>query len=217
MVLTDEVFLDVQNGDVLTDLKRDKNIKNTIGEVIKAYLIKNKFNASDLKGVFQITDSDGGFIPKENVVVNAQLHPDEVFYAESCIQVYDENKKKQIEKRNEQKVKNINILSTTNFFNIERVKIPYKFYYFSTNLDHVLWHEQNEKKDQKIAKAEKFLDSLEGTIEDFLWEYSAISNEEVSEQSYKKSWSILADEMNSLKRMTNVTLLFDLARNSGIN
>ena len=43
-----EVFIDVQNGDVLADWNQDKNVKNAIGDVIKAYLKKTKFRASDL-------------------------------------------------------------------------------------------------------------------------------------------------------------------------
>lgn len=207
----EEVFIDVQYGDVLTDWQRDKNIKNTIGDVIKAYLRKNKFEPSDLKWVFQVTDSDGAFIPNENVIVNAQVE-DEIFYDESVIQVCNEYKKTQIEHRNEQKAKNIKILSTTNQFNLGRVKIPYKIYYFSTNLDHVLWDERNEVQQKKIRKAENFIDHLEVTLEEFLWQYSAIKEDEISDKSYKESWSQLSDETNSLKRLTNITLLFELAR-----
>lgn len=207
----EEVFLDVQNGDVLTDWQRDKNIKNTVGDVIKAYLKKNKFEPSDLKWVFQITDSDGAFISNENIVVNVELQG-ELFYDESVIQVRNEQKKRRIESRNEQKAKNIRILSTTSAFNLGRVKIPYKIYYFSTNLDHVLWNERNEAKDQKVSKAEEFIDNLKETLEDFLWTYSAFAKEDISDESYKESWNLLSADTNSLKRLTNVTLLFELAK-----
>lgn len=208
---TEEVFIDVQNGDILTDWHRDKNIKNTLGEVIKAYLKKTKFKASDLKWVFQITDSDGVFIPNENIKINAHGQ-DELFYDESTILVSDEKKKRQIEKRNEQKSKNIKILKTTSSFNLERVKIPFKIYYFSTNLDHVLWDERNEMQNQKTAKAEDFIENLGTTLEEFLWQYSAVAKSELSEQSYIESWNKLSSETNSLKRLTNITLLFELAR-----
>ena len=89
-----EVFIDVQNGDVLADWNQDKNVKNAIGDVIKAYLKKTKFRASDLKWVFQITDSDGVFIPNNHVKVDEQK---ELFYDESDIFVSDVQKKRQIE------------------------------------------------------------------------------------------------------------------------
>ena len=204
-----EVFIDVQNGDVLTDWNQDKNVKNTIGGVIKAYLKKTKFRASDLKWVFQITDSDGVFIPGNQVKVDEQK---ELFYDESSIFVSNVQRKKQIEQRNEKKAKNMDVLSTTSHFNLERVKIPYSIYYFSTNLDHVLWGERNELQHQKTRKAEQFIETLECTLEEFLWTYSAIRQGELTEQAYNKSWSYLSENVNSLKRVTNITLLFELAR-----
>lgn len=204
-----EVFIDVQNGDVLADWNQDKNVKNAIGDVIKAYLKKTKFRASDLKWVFQITDSDGVFIPSDCVKVDEQKG---LFYDESDIFVSDAQKKRQIEQRNEKKAKNMKVLSTTSHFNLERVKIPYNIYYFSTNLDHVLWDERNELQHQKTRKAEQFIETLECTLEEFLWTYSAISQDELTEQAYKESWTYLSEEFNSLKRVTNVTLLFELAR-----
>lgn len=207
----EEVFLDVQNGDVLTDWHRDKNIKNAIGDVIKAYLRKTKFKASDLKWVFQITDSDGAFIPNEKVIIDDER---DVFYEEAAILVSGAQKKLQIEKRNEQKSKNMKILSTINHFNLERVKIPYKIYYFSTNLDHVLWDERNELQHQKTMKAEQFIENLDVTLEEFLWTYSTVPQEELSEQSHMESWSVLSKGTNSLNRLTNITLLFELAKSN---
>lgn len=204
-----EVFIDVQNGDILTDWHRDKNIKNAVGDVIKAYLKKTKFKASDLKWVFQITDSDGAYIPNDCIRIDSAY---ELFYTDDAILVGNEQKRLHIEQRNEQKSKNMNILSTTSYFNLNRVKIPYNLYYFSTNLDHVLWGERNELSHEKTRKAEQFIENLEMPFEQFLWTYSAIPHHDVSQQSYKESWHILSEEVNSLKRLTNVTLLFALAR-----
>ena len=63
-----------------------------------------------------------------------------------------DKRKQQIEQRNDMKAKNARILIANDHFSINRMKVPYQLFYFSTNLEHVLWNERNEIPTEKCKK-----------------------------------------------------------------
>ncbi|MEG0258428.1 MAG: hypothetical protein RR595_07360 [Lysinibacillus sp.] len=205
-----EVRFDVQRGDMLSSWgKANANIKNTVGQVINKYLEKNKFLPQDLLAVVHITDADGCFIPHEYVKVSDDL-TDALIYAEDGILVATTTKKQHIEDRNTLKAKNIKILSPIEFFTLRKRRIPYQLFYFSTNLEHVLWDERNERRDEKVDKADDFIETLECSIEDYLKKYLYIDGQTTYEEKMKSSWAHVMEDLNSLQRSTNVPLLMDM-------
>ncbi|MFU8649597.1 hypothetical protein ACNA06_20095 [Lysinibacillus sp. RSDA_15] len=208
------IRFDVQREDVLTKWdahKRIPNIKNSVIRVIQSYLEKYKFLAKDLTAVVHITDADGCFIAPECVQIDEKIEQ-KLFYTEEAILVKSNKRKEQIEQRNEMKARNVRILIANDHFSINRLKVPYQLFYFSTNLEHVLWDERNEIPTEKIHKADEFIENLSGTIEDYLKAYLPVDTELPYREKMKKSWSYLMEGSHSLQRGTNVPLLFEMIK-----
>ncbi|MCR8855297.1 hypothetical protein [Lysinibacillus fusiformis] len=208
------IRFDVQREDVLTKWdahKRIPNIKNSVIRVIQSYLDKYKFLAKDLTAVVHITDADGCFIAPECVRVDENIEQ-KLFYTEDAILVKSDKRKEQIEQRNEMKARNARILIANDYFSINRLKVPYQLFYFSTNLEHVLWDERNEIPTEKIHKADEFIENLSGTIEEYLKAYLPVDDELPYREKMKKSWSFLMEGGHSLQRGTNVPLLFEMIK-----
>ena len=159
--------------------------------------------------VVHFTDADGCFIPNEAV----QIAPDQTKkhkYAEEAIYVVDAHRKMKIEERNKCKSDHIKILASNSDFTIQKIKVPYQLFYFSTNLDHVLWDERNAIKDEKMDKAEAFLENLSESIETFMWRYVPVDRALSYEEKIQVTWEQLMDQVNSLQRSTNMPLMFEM-------
>jgi len=135
-----------------------------------------------------------------------------LFYTEDAILVNSDKRKEQIEQRNEMKANNARILVANDHFSINRLKVPYQLFYFSTNLEHVLWNERNEIPTEKVHKADNFMENLTSTIEEYLSEFLPVSQELPYREKMKKSWAFLVDDCHSLQRGTNVPLLFEMIK-----
>ncbi|MEK5233583.1 hypothetical protein MHB42_17915 [Lysinibacillus sp. FSL K6-0232] len=208
------IRFDVQREDMLTKWdkhKRVPNIKNSVVQAIQSYLEKYKFLAKDLTAVVHITDADGCFIAPEYVKVDESIKQN-LFYTEDAILVKSAKRKEQIEQRNEMKAKNAKILIAHDHFSIQRLQVPYQLFYFSTNLEHVLWDERNEIATEKIQKADAFIENLSGTIEDYLKAYVPVDAMLPYKEKMRKSWGHLMEGCHSLQRGTNVPLLFDMIK-----
>ena len=84
--------------------------------------------------------------------------------------------------------------------------IPYRAYYRSSNLDHVLYGKLNssdeEKENDAYAFAKKYKDDIDGFLKD-------ISDSDFSRmEGYKESWAFIKKECHSLERHTNLGLCF---------
>ena len=204
-----DVRIAVQYGDILSAWNaKSENIKKKMGQVIKDYLTKYKLLSRDLLTIIHVTDADGCFVETKYVIVDKDKTPGHL-YTDEAIYVVDDKKKQDIEERNELKSKHIRTLATDQLFKVNRVAIPYQLYYFSTNIDHVLWDERNAKHEIKVEKAEQFLENLEESLEDFFKKISTINLALPYEEKYEASWSQLMNEVNSLQRNTNMPLLFE--------
>lgn len=67
-------------------------------------------------------------------------------------------------------------------------KIPYKLYYFSRHLEHIIFNEQNPNDDEKFEAVENFLEELDVPVEEFLKNYLPILSEGNLEEKYIESW-----------------------------
>ncbi|MFJ7936688.1 hypothetical protein [Sporosarcina sp. NPDC096371] len=218
-----EIMVDVKHGDVLSDWNSKFSVNQTkfiVSEWVREYLQEMKFLASDLLAVFQLTDTDGCFIPSDQVVVDEQYGKDN-YYCDDSICVGSSSKKTLIEERNDKKSQRIDILNTYHQLHLKKSKIIYKIFYFSTNLEHVLWDERNEDKANKLHKLDTFIDTPGQTIEALLAQYFTVSDGESTVDVYTNSWNHIKEGVNSLARQTNIPLLVNfleeesLARVSG--
>ncbi|WP_048601444.1 hypothetical protein [Rubeoparvulum massiliense] len=197
----------IQGGDMFSDFRnRQRSIKAIVGETVKKYMNKYKFKPEDILAVLQIIDTDGCFIPEGNIKIDVNQGT-KTLYCQDNICVIDEEQKRRIIERNEQKSRNVKIMKTSS--KILENKIDYRIYYFSRNLEHALFNEPNPNEETKISDVERFLDDLEVPVEDFLREYIPSSSSDDYGVKYLESWQQVEQGLASLHRYTNVPLLFE--------
>lgn len=167
-----------------------------IYEIVKKFIKESKVNKSDIWQIVHIFDTDGTYVPNSAVVLG---NTKDFFY--STTQISCKNPERII-KRNEKKRKIMNFLLCQQ----EIKNIPYIGYYMSSNLDHVLYNEQNLPEELKIVFADTFYEELRKKPElfiDFL--------EEVGESvpnSFPVSWGYIKEGLHSLERHTNLHIYF---------
>lgn len=205
-----QIRFHVYGGDILYDAKqKGRVIKNVVGDVIKEILLKNKFTPLNILAVLHIIDTDGCLIPEDSVRINTDQEK-LTLYEENCIRVISERQKEKIINRNEQRSKNIEVMRTVN--KVHGNKIDYRMFYFSRNLEHVLFNEPNPEQVTKINDLESFMDNLSIPIENYLLQYMIPLEATDIENQYVESWEKVSENTVSLKRLTNVPLLFDFLK-----
>lgn len=194
-----EVIFQVVGGDITADRDIKKsNIKNGITNIIKDSG-KRKFKPSDYREVIHLVDMDAAFISEENIYEDITL--DKFIYKDDGIYA---NKINRIIERNNRKQGLLNLLTSTN-----KVygSVPYRVFYFSCNLEHVLHNERIVEKNLKVEYANKFQDKYIDDLDAFI---NLICNSEFSvKKEYKESWEFIKQDNNSIKRFTNFNILIE--------
>ncbi len=209
-----EIRFEPQRGDILYDIrKKDKSIKEIIGEAVKSILIKRKYKPSDILSIIHILDTDGCLIPEDNILVE-KAQKELTLYQTESINVLTEEQKNNIKLRNETRSRNIRTMNSVS--SIISKKYLYQTYYFSRNLEHVIFNDQNPCSQTKTDNVEKFLEELTIPLESFLSQYMFDLTETNYEAKYQESWSNISRETNSLKRYTNVPLIFEYIKSNTV-
>lgn len=198
----------VTGGDITSDYHSSpKNVLGKISFKVKKYMDLYSLCPEDLLLVAQITDADGAFISEEAVEENedySKTHYD----SDRIITA----KPVQIIKRNERKKANISKLVQEQHITIGRVKIPYRIFYMSANLDHVLCNNANLSKEEKIQTARAFQEQYGNFPEKFKeFFFSFLST--VSED-YLSSWDYIQTGRHSLERISNLGILISHVKRS---
>lgn len=129
------VYVYIMHGDITT--RKGVNAQNIVarlGNEIRGYARSQHYTAKNFRQVIHIVDTDGGYIPDEQVI-NDGTKEEPVYESEG---IYTKNPKLIIE-RNKQKRDNLRRLQSTG----QIWNIPYQVYYMSCNLDHVLYDKRN--------------------------------------------------------------------------
>lgn len=194
----------VYHGDIFFNERVTKPIKAIIGDTVKEFVKKNKFKMGDIAAVFHILDTDGCFIDDQYVIIDNNQSNNTVYFEES-ISVQNESQQKYIRKRNKKRSTDIQLMRTA----VATVsQIPYRAFYFARHLEHVLFNEPNPAKEMKVFEVETFVEGLSSSIEVFLADYMHWQRKPELARDYKESWSFIEKDVNSLRRGTNVPLLF---------
>ena len=194
----------IQHGDILYDLsKPDEPIKSVIGNAVKEFMLKSKFRAEDVFCVLHIIDMDGCFIPDEAIVIDKTQKELTIYHGDK-ITVPHDKQKRQIAARNAERSNNINIMKGLE--TILSGEINYRMYYFSRNLEHVLFNEANPEKGAKYPEVEQFIEQLKMPIETYLQQSMPSLT---GEDPYVESWALMSQETASLEPYSNVPLLFE--------
>lgn len=192
-----QVIFEVVDGDITSsnDVNK-KNIKSKITEIIKGGG-KRKFKPSDYLEVIHLVDMDAVFISEDNIYKDQSI--DRFIYKENGI--YARNVESVI-KRNNKKKGVLNVLLSTNKV---YKSVPYRVFYFSCNLEHVLHDKIEVEEESKIKYArafqDKYIDDLDGFVD-------LICNSTFTvDKEYKDSWDFIKKDNNSIKRFTNFNIL----------
>jgi hypothetical protein len=195
----------VLNGDITSDYYNvtTQNVLTKIKDNVKNFM-GNVFRAEDILEIIHIVDSDGAFIHESNIVYKDL---DSVKYNDTTIETKHVH---ELKKRNAFKSTILNILTATESLKISRRKegeIPYKLFYMSCNLDHVIHSERNLlyflKKSKAIDFADKYFEE-ETKFYNFLK-----SNDILKAENYSDSWLYIQSDAKSLSRCSNLALYLD--------
>ena len=194
----------VMDGDPMTDVNLiHESIKKTIGSYISHAKKRYKLTDDDILMIAQITDTDGAYIGEEDVIINPNIRDrDEKEYEENTIAVKNPRKKNHILFRNKDKLKDLNTLSKENTI----ASRPYRLYFFSCNLDHILYNQAEPKPFDKNNQATDFAKIYPNfkTLKKFFSDPNiAIPG------TYEQTWDFIKQDENSLKRGSNFHLFLE--------
>jgi len=192
-------------GDITAKYGVDSsNIERMLNKLfITPAIQKNKIRSTDVKEIIQIIDMDGAYIDND-LIVESLIGGGHYLYNETELQV--SNKEMAIE-RNERKRDNIDwLVGTTQIRLDEGNEVNYSIYFFSSNLDHYLYGEANLSANEKIKRATEFSNACFDDEEKFIDEICNRPSD-LRTKSYKKSWSFIKKDNNSLKSYSNLSIL----------
>ena len=196
---TADVRFYVLGGDICYRYRiNDENAAKTVMRPINGFLQRYRLKKTDILQIVHIIDTDGAFIPPERVIRGGT---ENAYYKDTCIETLSVDS---LRSRNELKTMAANALSKLSYVD----KIPYAFYYFSRNIEHVL-HDRadNLSSREKRICSENFENRYADHPEDFV---KFMKSREVAVRgSYHKTWEYIFRGTNSLKRGSNFGLFFD--------
>lgn len=194
-----EVQFVVVHGDItLKDYVSMDNILIKINEQIESVKNKYRYKQDDFIQIIHLVDTDGVYISEADVkeadVENPQYYEDHI----------EAKNTSAIIERNKRKGDILYKLRRTGKVN----GIPYRVYYNSCNLEHVLYGELKDYSDEeKQILSDDFADKYDGKVDEFI---EFISDPEIAVPgTYQKTWDYIEKDKNSLERHTNMRLIFD--------
>ena len=195
---SNEVQFIVVHGDItLKDYVSGDNILNKINEQIEGVKSRYRYSQDDFIKIIHIVDMDGVYIPNTDII---EADVEEIRYYEDHI---DAKSTRTIVERNKRKGNILYKLRKTGKVN----GIPYRIYFNSCNLEHVLYGELKDySEEEKQILSDDFADRYDGKVEEFI-EFILTSNIAV-QGTYQKTWDFIEKDKNSLNRYTNMHLLF---------
>lgn len=211
-----EVSFSVIGYDIFSNSSAS-NLNKNILDSVKILMNKEKFKPSDILCILHLADTDGCFIDDDLIIIDESQEVATKYDVNNII-VDSINQKLNIARRNKRKSDNEKIMISKTKFSINKIEIDYQLFYYSRCLEHVLFNEPNPCKNTKVKEVEIFVDNLNDKIENFLATHMCKLIKNTHEGKYIESWQYIQSGTNSLKRATNVSLLFnyleDRCRNS---
>lgn len=194
-----EVQFIVVHGDItLKDYVSVDTIRNKINDQVDKIKNRYRYQYSDFLKIIHIVDTDGVYIPESDI---QQEDVEKVTYYIDHIAAKNPEA---IRKRN--KIKGDILFKLRKTGKIHKT-IPYKVYFNSCNLEHVLYGElRNFTDEEKEEHSDAFAEEYEGKVDQFI---AFISDLSVAVSgSYQKTWDYIEKERNSINRYTNMNLIF---------
>lgn len=195
----DSVHVHIIHGDITTRAGvTSQNVVAKVGEEIKAYAQSNHFTPKHFKQIIHIVDTDAVYVPNEKIIMDLQCG--ELSYQNDGI--HTSNVEKAV-MRNRQKSENLyRLRGCGNIWGV-----PYRVYYMSCNLDHVLFDKMNSTDEEKERDAYEFAKKYKndvGAFMDFMCKSSFSINGD-----FKESWEFIEMDMHSIERYTNLPICLE--------
>lgn len=213
------------DGDITT--RRGINENNILPMLLKLFIHPEleKHPAykspSSICEIIHLVDIDGAFLNKRNVLVAPTDFEKKLPYYDVANNTIIARDRSSIVDRNIIKRKNLERLINTKKLNVtlseessESREKPYRVYYFSSNLDHVLHGDANMPSYLKVPKANRFANEHDDwkDMANFLLNHPCA----VNTKNYQESWEILMNS-NTLNPITNINLLVaDLIKRANV-
>ena len=85
---SDKVHIHIMHGDITTrkGVRSDNNVAK-VGDEVRKYAKANHYTSKDFKQIIHIVDTDGAYIPNENVILD--LAQDKISYESDGIHTLD--------------------------------------------------------------------------------------------------------------------------------
>lgn len=193
----EEIQFLVVHGDItVQDYTSVENIISKLNELIDTLKQKYGYKETDFLKIIQIADTDGAFC--KDIIIGADVEGVH-YYTDHIETKYPDYLKKKHTKKAE-------ILSK--LYSSGKINgVSYRIYFNSCNLEHVLFKELKDYTDyEKEELADNFADRYEGKLDEFI---EFISHKDLAVPgSFKQTWRFIEKERNSLKRFTNMHLIF---------
>ena len=180
---------------------------------MKSFFDKEKLYPKDIIEIIHIVDTDGVYIPDENIKYKANSDiSNKIYYGEN--EILTANIESTLE-RNQRKRQNLDYLSSLSQIKVVSKTIKYSIFFFSTNLDHFLYENANLDIRSKTNIADSYAKQFENNPSGFI---SSIENTNgcLLNMNYEQSWEFIKHDINSIKRHTNINILFDRLNNQKI-
>lgn len=193
-----KIEFQIVHGDITSsDDVNSRNIIKKISSEIDKFLVKEHYNKSDILKVIHLVDTDGVYIPNENIIKSDKNN---IYYSAREILTASPD---YIRERNNKKSRIINRLSKISKIN----QLNYKIYYLSCNLEHVLHNNANVEWEDKKVKAEEFENKFFGYEHEFIDFIRA--DDFAVPGSYQDTWRFIKQDNHSINRYCNLHLVFE--------
>lgn len=199
IVQKDETLVKICGGDVTSKLYRsnEQNVASEVGRKVTEFMNVNKVKKTDILEIVHIVDTDGAYISDEYII---EKNSREFLYTEDGI-VTDRKEKVFLRNKNKSNAMDILVGKST------IMGVPYRIFYMSCNLDHVLYEERNLIDKMKYDKADDFADRYLDDIEGFITFING--NDLILEGDYKDTWKKIRGGKESLMRHSNLHIFIN--------
>ena len=195
----ESVHVHIMHGDITTRAGVDsQNIVAKVGNEVKVYATSNHYKPADFKQIIHIVDTDAAYLAEDKVLEDSACV--ELSYQDDGIHTNDVSK---VVARNKQKTDNLyRLRSCGNIWGV-----PYRVYYMSCNLDHVLYDKRNSTDEEKENDAYAFAKKYKNDVDAFM-NYMCESAFSVK-GDFKDSWEFIEQDMHSIDRYTNLPICLE--------
>lgn len=203
----ESVHVHIMHGDITTRTGvNSQNIVAKVGNEVRAYATSNHYKPADFKQIIHIVDTDAAYLSDDKVLEDTECV--ELSYKDDGIHTSDVSK---VIARNKQKTDNLyRLRSCGNIWGV-----PYRVYYMSCNLDHVLYDKRNSTDEEKEKDAYAFARKYKNNVDAFM-NFMCKSSFSVK-GDFKDSWEYIEKDMHSIERYTNlpICLLWEMQEKEG--